>query len=68
MEFMLNGLRLRAGVPKQYFTERTGLPEPAIAKQVARLQAQGLLEIDEQRYRTTALGYQFLNSVLQGFS
>ena len=68
MEFMLNGLRLRAGVPKQYFTERTGLPESAIAKQVARLQAQGLLEIDEQRYRTTALGYQFLNSVLQGFS
>ena len=68
MEFMMNGLRLREGLPASYFSERTGLPSSAIAEQVKKLQSQGLLEVDNQQYRATPLGYQFLNSLLQGFS
>ena len=68
VEFMMNGLRLRDGIRADYFTPRTGLATARIAQQVAKLQSQGLLEVDDQRYKTTALGYQFLNSVLQGFS
>jgi len=68
MEFMMNGLRLREGLPASYFSERTGLPVSTIEQQVQKLQSQGLLEVDSQQYRATPLGYQFLNSLLQGFS
>ena len=68
MEFMMNGLRLREGVPASYFPGRTGLPFSAIEQQVKQLQAQGLLDGDLQQYRATPLGYQFLNSLLQAFS
>ena len=68
MEFMMNGLRLREGVPASYFRERTGLLVSDIEQQVRKLQSQGLLEVDNQQFRATPLGYQFLNSLLQGFS
>ena len=68
VEFMMNGLRLREGLSADYFTPRTGLPAASIAKQVAKLQSQGLLEVNDRRYQATPLGYQFLNSLLQGFS
>ncbi len=68
MEFMMNGLRLREGVPASYFPERTGLLVSDIEQQVRKLQSQGLLEVDNQQFRATPLGYQFLNSLLQGFS
>ena len=68
MEFMMNGLRLREGVPASYFPARTGLPFSAIEQQVKQLQAQGLMDGDLQQYRATPLGYQFLNSLLQAFS
>ena len=66
-EFMMNGLRLKQGVSREYFTQRTGLDFHSVDKIVLRLQSQGLLEKDTYRYRTTPLGYQFLNSVLQNF-
>ncbi len=68
VEFMMNGLRLCDGLSADYFTPRTGLPASSIAKQVAKLQSQGLLEVGDRRYQATPLGYQFLNSLLQGFS
>ena len=73
MEFMMNGLRLREGVPASYFSARTGLPFSAIEQQVKKLQAQGLLDgsqLEENLnyLRATPLGYQFLNSLLQDFS
>ena len=66
-EFMMNGLRIKQGVSREYFTQRTGLDFHSVDKIVLRLQSQGLLEQDTDRYRTTPLGYQFLNSVLQNF-
>lgn len=73
MEFMMNGLRLRDGVPASYFPARTGLPFSAIEQQVKKLQAQGLLDgsqLEENLnyLRATPLGYRFLNSLLQAFS
>ena len=67
LEFMMNGLRLKEGVPTSYFSQRTGISDETIKISVARLQSQGLLEQDSSHYRTTKLGYQFLNSVLENF-
>ena len=67
LEFMMNGLRLKDGVPAAYFSPRTGISTSAIDKQIKDLQRKGLIEIGTDRYTTTKLGYQFLNSVLQGF-
>jgi putative oxygen-independent coproporphyrinogen III oxidase len=67
LEFMMNGLRLRQGVPVDYFMTRTGVDPKSIQKTIGQLQSQGLLESNSDRYRTTPLGYQFLNTVLQSF-
>ena len=67
LEFMMNGLRLVDGVPVEYFSPRTGLVLSSIETQISDLQRKGLIETDDSRYRTTKLGYQFLNTVLQQF-
>ncbi|MFN2329196.1 MAG: radical SAM family heme chaperone HemW [Chromatocurvus sp.] len=66
-EFMLNALRLDAGVPVQRFSEATGLPFAAIEATVASLVGEGLLEENPDRLRTTALGGRFLDSVVARF-
>ncbi len=66
-EFMMNGLRLRAGIPRHFWPERCGLADDVLAPAVNKLIEQGLMAADESFYRTTALGYRFLNSVLQHF-
>ena len=67
LEFMMNGLRLKQGVPTAYLSERTGLATSAIEAQIRNLQSKGLMESNSEKYQTTALGYQFLNTVLQSF-
>ena len=67
LEFMMNGLRLKDGVAAEYLIPRTGLDKLSVATQVADLQHKGLMEPDSYRYKTTHLGYQFLNTVLQSF-
>jgi oxygen-independent coproporphyrinogen-3 oxidase len=64
---MMNGLRLKAGVPAEFFSARTGLDSTSIDAQISSLQRQGLMEASANRYSTTPLGYQFLNTVLQHF-
>ncbi|MGE4370317.1 MAG: radical SAM family heme chaperone HemW [Burkholderiaceae bacterium] len=66
-EFMMNALRLRDGVPRPYFSERTGLSAQAIAEPLARAGRKGLLEPATDRFRTTALGWRFLNDLLAEF-
>ena len=67
LEFMMNGLRLKQGIAAAYFSERTGLATSAIESKIRSLQSKGLMECDSEKYQTTALGYQFLNTVLQSF-
>jgi len=66
-EFMLNVLRLKDGVPAHYFPERTGLPITHASAGMQRALARQLLDPDPTRLRTTPLGWQFLNDVLEGF-
>ena len=63
----MNGLRLKGGVPSTYFAQRTGISDATIKNAVLHLQSQGLMEQDSAHYRTTALGYQFLNTLLEHF-
>ncbi|MFW5824464.1 MAG: radical SAM family heme chaperone HemW [Marinobacter sp.] len=65
LEFMMNALRLRDGVDESLFGQRTGLPLTQIAAILERLRQRGLLEPD--RLQATALGRQYLNSVLEHF-
>jgi len=66
-EFMLNALRLRDGVPRALFTERTGLPASTIEKAVLKAQERGLLQADLQRLRPTERGFDFLNDLQSMF-
>lgn len=65
LEFMMNALRLQQGVDESLFPARTGLPLTVIAAILADLRARELLERD--RLQATALGRQYLNSVLEQF-
>ncbi|MEN0038241.1 MAG: radical SAM family heme chaperone HemW [Cellvibrio sp.] len=67
LEFMMNALRLHAGVPVNYFTERTGLSWQAVDEIWQSLTRQNLVEIEQSFARPTALGRRFLNRVLQEF-
>jgi oxygen-independent coproporphyrinogen-3 oxidase len=62
-EFMLNALRLTAGVPSSYFQERTGYPIALIAKPLAEAVRRGLLDADPHWLRPTALGRRYLNDL-----
>ena len=66
-EFMMNALRLRAGVPWRYFPERTGLPAQAVSRVVARCIKKGLMDDDALQLRASTLGWRFLNDTLEEF-
>ena len=66
-EFMLNALRLKAGVPASSFEERTGLSLAVIAHQLEAASQRGLLDADPTRLRATALGWRFLNDLQEMF-
>lgn len=64
-EFMLNALRLTAGVPTALFEERTGYPLTIVQPGLDEAVERGLMDPDPMRLRATPLGLRFLNS-LQG--
>src|SRR5690606_31623724 len=66
-EFMLNVLRLRQGVPRSSFIERTGQSILAIAPAIDRAVARGLLEPGRDRLQATEQGWQFLNDLQAEF-
>ena len=66
-EFMLNALRLTAGVPSMLFSERTGLDLGYIEKPLSRAVARGLLEAGTGHIRATPLGRRFLNELTELF-
>jgi oxygen-independent coproporphyrinogen-3 oxidase len=66
-EFMMNALRLNAGVPLRLFSERTGLPLSVIEKSALAARHDGLLETADGWLRPTAQGRRFLNRLLQHF-
>jgi putative oxygen-independent coproporphyrinogen III oxidase len=66
-EFMMNALRLTAGVPAHLFRERTGVPLEAIAAKLATARSRGLLEPTTEVLRPTRAGQRYLNDLLQIF-
>lgn len=66
-EFMMNALRLKAGVPESYWQARTGLDTSVIAPTLDHLAQRGLVEVVDGQIRCTHTGFLFLNQVLQAF-
>jgi len=66
-EFMMNALRLNAGVPTALFEARTGLPLIVCTAALERACNQGLLENDATRLKPTLQGQRFLNDLLELF-
>ena len=68
LEFMMNALRLKDGVKKELFPQRTGLRASTIAKIITQLEKDELLQAQTANYCTTTMGMRFLDTVLQRFS
>lgn len=66
-EFMLNALRLTAGVPLDLFVERTGVSLEVIAPTLQAARARTLLVESGTQLRTTDLGKRFLNDLVGMF-
>jgi len=67
VEFMLNVLRLNAGVAASLWEQRTGLPLSALDVPLAEARRLGLMEPDPALLRPTALGHRHLNRLLELF-
>lgn len=67
LEFMMNALRLRDGVPRALLHQRTQLSDAVLVEPLALLVAKGLLLDSQDRLQPTALGYRFLNDTLNHF-
>ncbi len=67
IEFMMNALRLNGGVPKDLFSQRTGLPAAVLNEAIALAQKKGLLE-EKQHLQPTTQGRLFLNDLLALFT
>lgn len=66
-EFMLNALRLKEGFNLDLLTQRTGLSIDSLQAALSHAERKGWLSIHDQQVTTTALGWQFLNTVIQLF-
>jgi oxygen-independent coproporphyrinogen-3 oxidase len=66
-EFMLNALRLKAGVTVTQFLERTGLPPSSIAQALETARGRGLLAADPALIQPTERGFDFLSDLQQLF-
>jgi putative oxygen-independent coproporphyrinogen III oxidase len=66
-EFMMNALRLSAGIPSRLFAERTGLPISVVAEPLEEAERRGLITWDTQSLRPTDTGLRFLNNLVELF-
>lgn len=66
-EFMLNAMRLKQPVTFELFEQRTGLKASAVEKSLEKAANKGLLTWNATAITLTALGWKFMNEVLQGF-
>jgi oxygen-independent coproporphyrinogen-3 oxidase len=63
-EFMMNALRLNAGISLALFEERTGLPLTVILRELEDAERRGWIERDHSRVAPTLRGRRFLNDLL----
>ena len=63
-EYCLNALRLHEGFTPADFIARTGLPFSILESRLERQRLKGLIDMDADRVRPTALGRDHLNTLL----
>ncbi len=63
----MNALRLRQGVSVREFEIATGILVSAIDNELIPLQHQGLMVADAERIAPTALGFSYVNHLVQAF-
>lgn len=63
-EYFMNRMRLFAPIPKQEFTERTGLNPESVAPMLAPAFEKGLLTETDNEWEVTELGHRYLNGLL----
>ena len=66
-EFMMNALRLNRGFSLEQFSANTGLEAKELEPQLESLYRRDLLTMDGSSIKATALGRQFLDSVIAEF-
>ena len=66
-EFLLNALRLKGGFSPELFEQRTGLAWQQLQSVITKAKTDGLLEKSDDWVCTTALGWRFLDDLLQRF-
>lgn len=66
-EFLMNALRLTAGVESRLYPERTGLSLETLAEGRREAEQSGLLQVKPSRLAATERGQLFLNDLLQQF-
>ncbi|PYB91945.1 YggW family oxidoreductase [Pseudomonas koreensis] len=66
-EFLMNALRLTAGVESRLYPERTGLSLETLAEGRRQAEQSGLLQVEPSRLAATERGQLFLNDLLQQF-
>lgn len=67
LEFMLNALRLKDGVPASLYNERTGLNLESIEELLQKAKHKKLLLTDQDIIKPSALGERFLNDLVTLF-
>lgn len=67
LEFLMNALRLDAGVPRALLDQRTGVDDAAVQAAVATARRDGLLDPDPDRLRASDAGQLYLDTLLQRF-
>jgi len=65
LEFMMNAMRLNHGVPKQFFSDRTGITLEKIQPALDKLKKLELIEQPINNLSPTDKGHQFLNNFLE---
>lgn len=67
LEFMMNILRLKEGVPANLFLERTGLPIKKIEKELEKAVHENLIDWQFNALKATPKGQRYLNELLEMF-
>ena len=66
-EFMLNGLRLKEGIQKELFSQRTFLSKDHLREGIRQAQSKNLLIETDTHYKLTPEGWYFLNDAVECF-
>ena len=67
IEFMMNLLRLDDGFTERLFQDRTGLSFTGVRPILSQALERGLLHLDGDKFKPTALGHRYLNDLLTLF-